>query len=360
MTDNKHKRILIRADGSKAIGFGHLVRCSNLAQELQKLGWEIKFLTAEPDAMVKRFFKTQNLDIVSVSASPEKINAETHLKVLNKFDAKITILDSYSIDDEYRLNLKKADIKVIAVDDVYSHYSHADIVINHNLSCDVSKYGDFKGSLLAGTEYALLRSEYGELKRRRRGKVPNIMVVMGGSDNKNQRSRVVNILDKMRWDFTITFVSGFYALDKGVTGSGNKKLDLSNKSGWSHECRFIGRTEDFPSLVSNCDAAITAGGVTTMELAAVGIPFMIIMTDKLQLENALAWKKSGCAMYAGDADKLNNYDIKTAMTEFLSNISNWSKMGNLGRRLVDGKGAARTAKELNELLVNKPKKKSDG
>jgi spore coat polysaccharide biosynthesis predicted glycosyltransferase SpsG len=307
--------------------------------------------------MVKKFFETNNLDFVSVAASPQKINAETHLKALDKFDTKITILDSYSIDDNYRLGLKNAGIMIVAIDDIYSHFSHADIVINHNLSSEISKYGNFKGTLLAGTQYALLRPEYGELKRKRRGKIPTIMVVMGGSDNKNQRSRVVKILDKMRWDFTITFVSGFYALEKGVVGSGNKKLDLSDKSGWSHKCRFIGRTDDFPSLVSDCDAAITAGGVTTMELAAVGIPFMIIMTDQLQLDNAKAWEKAGCAIFAGDADKLNNYDIKTAMTEFLSKQSKWSRMGNVGRRLVDGKGAARTAKKLDQLLAKEAKKK---
>ena len=341
------KKILIRADGSKMVGFGHLVRCANLAIELKKIGWEVKFLTfmEENDHSPENFFNLRDLSYRTAqksAASPEKI----HMDEMKRFNCSVTLLDSYSIDDSYRHYLKKGGATIIAVDDVYKHFSHANIVLNHNPSADANRYDKKNGAILAGPQYALINPRFSNIKRKLPPWLtpPNILVTMGGSDATNQRTRIVRILESMTEKFNITVVGGFYSTkaDTGKKGSGVK-----------HKIEFIGKSDDFPAVVEKSDVAITAGGITTMELASAGIPFMVLLTDSFQLDNAQVWEKSGAGVYGGDTSKLSDEELREVFSRFLALNRKWVTMGLSGREIIDGKGAERAAQKIDELLSAK-------
>jgi len=329
------KKIVIRADGSKKIGFGHLSRMAVLAGELVKLDYDLLFITTVLDENIESFFDDRDLKFISFSPPSIEKAVLKHHQIMKDFGANLTILDSYFVNDEYRKGLKEHGVKVVAVDDVYKHYSYADFVINHNPSADISRYDNFGGKILAGVSYALINNDFAKIGTNQKNEIPNILVMMGGSDAVNQTDRVVKILDEIDADFSITALQGFYS-------------DKSNPTETKHKCDFVHGTYNVPLVFEQCDACITAGGVSTIELASAGIPFMTLLTNYRQLDNANAWERLGASVYGGDTEKISDDELKVSLKRFTSMQDEWESMGLKGRELVDGKGAERVAKRLAE------------
>ncbi|MEE8483504.1 MAG: UDP-2,4-diacetamido-2,4,6-trideoxy-beta-L-altropyranose hydrolase [Nitrospinota bacterium] len=335
MPDNK--KIVFRADGSKKLGFGHLKRCAVLGKALKELGHEIFFLSAGADGAVESFFGAQGFTFKVVKASASRETVTEHLTYMGSLGSSVTVLDSYGVDDAYRAALKDAGNVVIALDDVYSHYYHADMVINHNPSADSSRYADFGGKILAGPHYALIDPAFGGVSRSGPSKAPpGILVTMGGTDAKNQTRRVLDLLDSVEEDFHITVLGGFYA-------------GLPDVKRLSHPSDVISSTNEMPLLMGKCDAAITAGGVTCMELACAGLPFLLLVTDEFQLDNAKAYHDSCAGIFAGAASEISDEMLLNAIGEFVRNTERWSAMAENGRQLIGANGAKRAAAEISAI-----------
>ncbi len=335
------KRIVFRADGSKKIGFGHLARSATLALELRKIGYEVLFLTSVLDKNVVNFLDSYKLDFMGLAPPSIDFAIYNHLNVMDMFGAVTTVLDSYTINDKYRKGLKDGEANIAVIDDVYKHYSYADVIINHNPSADSQCYKGFDGEVLSGTKYSLIDSKFASAKRTANDK-PNIMVMMGGSDAGNQTGRVLKLLDSVDAEFRITALKGFYP-----DGDINKNL--------KHETEFIDASHDIPAIMAKCDAAVTAGGITTMELAASGVPFMLFLTNFRQLDNAKAWGNSGAGIYGGDTEKISDEEMLASLKLLISIKDRWPEMGDKGKQAVDALGATRVARKLDQLDSSKEK-----
>ena len=327
--------VVIRTDSSREKGFGHIVRCCALASALSAKGFNISFITAGSGAAACKYIAGHGFPCSSISG-----NVSEHIEKMRGLSARHTILDSYAVNDRYRLELKKAGFRIAALDDIYEHYSHADAVINHNPSADKTRYKDFSGALFLGTRYCLINTAFARTAERKKTPAtdkPRILVTMGGTDPKKQLWRIVGILDSVEADFEITVVTGFY-----VSGGRPKEL--------RHKVEVIGDTEDMAGVMARCDAAITAGGVTCMELACMALPFLVFLTDKHQKENALAWSNGGVGIYAGDAASMSDGEIASAVAGFISAKDEWPRMGEAGKAMVDGQGAKRASDAIAGVL----------
>lgn len=333
--------VIFRADGSKKYGFGHLMRSCVLAEELKKIGYEAHFISADADETVSSFLDNRNIKFDSIETSASGNGAVRHLAIMRELGSSLAILDSYGVDDAYRLYLKENGIRIAVIDDLCAHYSHADMVINHNPSAEADRYGDFSGKLLLGPEYALIDSKYGELKEKMLNvKELRIVVTLGGTDARNQTERILRLLDRLEEALHITVVAGYYS-ETGIPAN------------MKHPCEVITRTDNMAGLIESCDAAVTAGGITCMEFACAGRPFLIVVTDEHQFENARKYHYAGAAVYAGRVWKKNDAELLSAFRSFFEETSKWKLMGYAGRKLIDGKGAERTAAEVSKLFKRK-------
>lgn len=330
------KKAVFRADGSKNDGFGHLARSAVLARAFRARGYQPVFLTGGADDAVRGFLSSAGFDFIETPHPSGGEGATFHAETMDRIGARLTVLDSYKIDAAYRAGLKERRFFVAAVDDIYTHYSSADAVINHNPSADPSRYGDFSGKLLCGPGYAIIDPAFSS-SRPNGSAPPAILVVLGGTDARGGLGRVLRLLDGVEGDFSITAVAGYYG-----------QTDLP--AGFRHPCRIIPHTGDMPSLVSQCSAAITAGGVTCMELACAGLPFLILLADGHQHDNARSYAASGAAMYAGALWEKTDSEIQDSFRSFISGSERWPQMSAKGRNLIDGQGAARVALELDTAL----------
>lgn len=320
-----NRKIVFRADGSKEIGFGHLVRSAVLAAAYREKGFEPLFITAAGDEAVENFFAARGIPFVITPVSSGIEAARFHLDTMRQSGACATVLDSYALDGGFRRTLKEGRALVIAVDDLYTHYSHADIVINHNPSANIARYGGFAGLKLVGPRYALIDPRLGAVRAAKKPEHPYLLVMLGGTDNLDQMGRVLKALDTVEGDFAITAVGG------GYNGSG-AALKLR------HRNRLLSFTNELPELMASCDAAVSAGGVTCMELAALGKPFMVLVTDRHQADNAAAYEAKGCARRAGNAWELSDGELAAAIASFVAHKEQWPAMGDAGRMLVNPRG----------------------
>ncbi len=316
---------MFRADGSKEIGFGHLVRSAVLAAAYREKGFEPLFITAETDAAVEKFFASRGLTFVKTPVASGIEAARIHLDIMRKFGTCAAVLDSYALDDAFRYALKEGGAFITAVDDLYTHYTHADIVINHNPSAVAARYVGFSGLTLVGPRYALIDPRLGAVRAAKKPEQPYLLVMLGGTDNLDQMGRVLMALDKVEGEFAITAVGG------GYTGSA-AALKLR------HRNRLLSFTNELPELMASCDAAISAGGVTCMELAALGKPFMVLVTDSRQADNAAAYEARGCARRAGNVWEMSDDGLTAAIAAFIARKNMWPAMGDAGRMLVNPRG----------------------
>lgn len=316
---------MFRADGSKEIGFGHLVRCTVLASAYREKGFEPFFITAVVDESVEKFFAARDMPFVKTPVSNGVEAARFHLETMRKMGARATVLDSYALDDEFRRTLKADRVLIIALDDVYTHYAHADIMINHNPSADAGRYDGFAGLKLVGPRYALIDPRLGTVRAAKKPEQPYLLVMLGGTDNLDQMGRVLKALDKVEGEFAITAVGGGYTAPSAA-------LKLR------HRNRILSFTSELPELMASCDAAVSAGGVTCMELAALGKPFVVLVTDSRQINNAAAYEAKGCARHAGNAWEISDDALAASLALFVAGKEQWPAMGDAGRMLVNPRG----------------------
>ena len=154
------KTILFRTDASFEIGSGHIIRCKNLARELENLGGEIFFITKDLKGnlinLLKEEFKTYTIssnDKFDKKYKAERKNEpyEKYIKSSQAEDASQTlkliesefkkeidwiIIDHYTLDDHWKKVIENSkskllkNVKYLIIDDLINRNLNADIILN--------------------------------------------------------------------------------------------------------------------------------------------------------------------------------------------------------------------------------------
>ena len=99
------------------------------------------------------------------------------------------------------------------------------------------------------------------------------------------------------------------------------------------------------SLLSKADVAISAGGDTLFELACVGTPALVLYEESHEGERANAFQKLGFGSNLGCGARVNA-DRLCAALERLEDPRGRNDQSQAGKRIVDGRGAARVCRIL--------------
>ena len=267
------KRILIRVDASVEIGAGHYVRQLAFAQLLIDEGFQVHFLTktTQKELLNQAIKEGVHVQTLANSMTIEEDAKET-ADYAKKIGAQWVILDGYSFITKYQQALKDEGVKLLCVDDMADCHFVADIVLNQNTT-DARIYSkEPYTQLLMGPEFALLRREFRlfESKKVIRNEIKDIMITMGGSDEKNMTETI------LKWLLRLPELNGVRC--HIVLGSLNPYKDLiralisqSNLDGKIYTALSAKQMLD---LMNNVDFAITAAGSTVWEYMKVGVPFV--------------------------------------------------------------------------------------
>lgn len=344
-------RIYFRVDSSKEIGTGHLMRCLSLAEELKKNGAEIIFICRKQGDNSSEILKAKNFKVKYLAEiadeSPDRKLAHSNwlktsqvqdaidtLKVMKKADWMI--VDHYALDEDWQEVVGEKADKIMVIDDLADRNHKADILLDQNYFEDfASRYDELVGSScqkLLGPAFAILRDEFAEQRKNlaeRSGSIESIFISFGGVDADNYTQKVLNELGSFGGKIVI------------VAGASNPNFESLQKYKEAKKNIILHKSvNNMAELMANSDLAIGAGGSTTWERCALGLPSIVIPIAENQIEGSRALHDKQVISYC----EIN--DLEELLELHLSNKAINKEMSDNGLKLVDAKGAKRVAANL--------------
>lgn len=327
----KMTRVIIRADGNNEIGFGHIMRTRALASQLQTLGAEVIFLTKNTESVSG--FETESVPVDLTCKQDAGYLADISLKT----GAKLIIVDSYAVDQEVLDKIGTLEACSVYIDDLNQYEFDVDFVINGNLYAPRLDYQG-KAQFLLGSDYLLMREEFGNVDYHFNKNPKNIMITFGAADTECVTSKIIEMIK----DY-----DGFSELEWHVVIGpanihGKKVLDSAKPYRNIH----LYNNPNMKAVMENCDISIAASGSTVYELAACGVPSLLIITADNQLMLAEEAERCGFAINMGWHYTLSADILCKHIEELLKDSFSRQKMVRMGRDLIDGRGAKRAARIL--------------
>lgn len=339
--------VLFRLNMSRALGAGHAVRCSALAREMRGSGWRTHFLCESSDDAPRRIV-SRVADSYVEMPPPASIERDADLTIARYRDAGccLAVVDMYGITEAYQLKLIEAGVRWLQMDGSGSTPLWADWVLSMSPASSTAAYAPLvrrrEGRVLAGPRFALLRPEFSSpIRARRRNRAGKaVFLSLGGGDD---RGLLLRIIRSARLERRCALIV--------VLGDGGPS-DTAIRRAAGRRRVVIRRDVAHPSrLMRQATVAIVAGGMTTFELAALGIPMMIVPIALNQMPNTQAWTRLGAAQQAASAPgRLDPGKLRASLGRMLASRALRDRMSKSGRRAVDGLGAARVAALLGGQL----------
>ena len=337
--------ILVRCDGSPEIGFGHVVRCLALADELRGVhGCRVVF------AMRKG---PLGFDMVRQGGYPVVEPGGPHrsfdyprwmTEALGAIDARVLILD---VRDDLRredVELLKVPGRIVAVlDDLSDRRLAADLAFYPPIpQLRRAGWEGFGGKVHAGWDMVLLRPEFSRCRRDRREGTPTILVTMGGSDPAGLTLNALNALDRLSNDFRVLVVLG--------PGFLHEETLSALLPGMRHRSEVMRDVRNMADIMSRADLAVASFGVTAYELAAAGVPAIYLCLTQDHAESATALVREGVAVSLGTYEGASAEALAEAASHLMNDSAAREGMSKRASGLVDGGGAERIAREIVEAI----------
>lgn len=339
--------IAFRVDGGgDSLGLGHLVRCLAIAEALkERYKTHIRFICRDYPKGIQ-LIQSHHF---SVDTIPPQCNLEEDLcksiALIN--DADIVIADSYTFNTEYLRRLKNHR-KIVAIDDMMDRDLPVDVVIG-NAYATREDYGSKIAKetiLLSGPDYLPLRKEFQQISERSiPDELSTVLITFGGEDPQNVTQHVVESIATYPKKLSLKILIGAaYPHSKSL----ERALEQSR-----HPYEVYCNIPNVLPLFQQCDVAITAAGTTVWELAACGIPMLIIQSADNQTKVVEYVRQKELGVFLGRYDCISSYELNQGLQK-LENKQIRVDFSRHSQHLVDGKGADRIAEALIGIELRRP------
>ena len=116
------------------------------------------------------------------------------------------------------------------------------------------------------------------------------------------------------------------------------------------DLELVERAHDLRPLMAGSDLALSAYGITCMELAQMGVPAITVTHTQADVEWAHRVAALGFLEVGGWVETADPDDLAETVDRLLLAPAELRRMSEAGRRQIDGRGAERVAGELEKLL----------
>lgn len=334
-------RILIRCDGSSHVGMGHVVRCLALADELRArhrctVAFAMRTGPAGYDKIQKRNY--------SVFCSEETRGPFDYsawlLDIIDTFRPNAFIMD---VRDDLPVSvvgkIRQRKILIVTLDDASERRLSADMVFSPPVpQLRWMHWTRFSGTRYCGWEWILLRPEFSQQNERRVHDTPEILVTMGGSDPQGMTQTAIMALHQIADRLNVTVVIGSAFV--------HERTLEDQLQGFRHRCRVIKDAANMAEIMQQSDIAIASFGITAYELVATRVPSILLCLTDDHAESASSMAKEGVVISLGNYMNVSPEQIAAAVRDLLHNPQKCREMSENSRRLIDGRGAERAAREI--------------
>jgi UDP-2,4-diacetamido-2,4,6-trideoxy-beta-L-altropyranose hydrolase len=319
------EKILIRADGNKKIGIGHITRCVHLTSYFNRKNEFIFFI--KKNSQIKNFLQRKNFKVRQLENS-NKIEEE--IKHLKKESGNKVILDIKNKEDKYYSNYSENFKKVLRIDDSHKTINlFCTFYLNYNLYCKKEYLNLYNKNIKCylGPEYFILNPlflKYQNMKRNIKRKSKNILITMGGSDPNNLTIKIIKALVNIK-EIKLNVILG-KLFKKRNDIEKIRKLNPQKIS------KFIDIDNMYEMMLKN-DLFIGTGGNTSFEAAFMGIPGILINQTPLQNYNGISYAKKGVFKNLGLGSKLKRNLIEEEIKKITNSQDIRRKMYRNARKL---------------------------
>lgn len=314
----QRKTIVFNVIGNQSVGMGHVYRTLMLANEL--VGHRLIFVCQQKDSLASQFIGSKNFQVISSGI-------EDNVEAVLSFKPDLVINDVLDTQSGFVLALKKFGAAVINFEDLGPGIEHADLVVNALYPATLKN-----SKVKTGPEYFCLREEFvhppifGATPD-----APDVLLCFGGVDQSNLTARVFRTIHPLcvalRMRITIVLGAGYIhhqALNTLISRNENTSVEI------------VKTTSAISDYMRRSKLAITSGGRTVFELAALRIPTIVICQNEREQTHNFTDNRSGILnlglhenledaeigaafqRIAGDDEKLASMTADLAKSDFSS------------------------------------------
>ena len=320
---NHQRKFLVRVDGSKNIGLGHVY---NMLTFLNYLEHEkILVVMNKKRNLGSSKFKKYGYNVKYFSKRKELAN------IIENFQPDIICNDILNSTISYMKFLKQFGCLVVNFEDLGDGRKIADLVFNPIYYAKKYSKNEFYGE-----KFACVREEFRVTKRKTvRKNVKKIVITFGGTDPTNKTQKILNIWKLLNQKAIQLIV----ILGLGYSRRNEIKNMAKKMNAFGYNVKIIERSDNLSQHFKDCDFAITSNGRTVFEIASMKIPMIAIAVNQRErLHSFVRYAKGGFHIDVHSKhdyiqilkkiDKMMNYDTRN---RFVRNMNNMDLLNGVER-----------------------------
>jgi spore coat polysaccharide biosynthesis predicted glycosyltransferase SpsG len=329
-------RLLLRADASPVIGAGHIARGVAYAERAIARGWEVSFSgrTDNAEWLASRF------DELGVPRLPPADDGPALGRLADGFD--VVLVDHYGLVD-LRKDVNNAGAVLVSVEDDTFGRRAADVVADCGFA-PAARPEDGSPTLLRGVAYAPLRDVVLAAREKRQharldGPLRVTVVLGGGGVWAGLVGAILSALRETGLPCAVRALArGDVDVPEPVEG---QSFEVSGPGTNLHE------------LLVDTDLAVSAAGVTLLELCCLGVPTAVVQLVDNQVTGYRGAVALGLAAGLGTAESLaaGAQEAGSVLSDLLSRATERERLAATAAATVDGLGADRVLDAVAEILA---------
>jgi UDP-2,4-diacetamido-2,4,6-trideoxy-beta-L-altropyranose hydrolase len=339
--------VLLRADASTELGAGHVSRCLALAHALRARGARPVLVTRGAGHALARDSGIPVAQSPGETASTAWTEDEVPslLALARERNAHWIVIDHYQAGDESLAAMSATErVRVALLDDVPARHGRGvHLLVNVSFGVSRRHYPQLspEAVVLLGPRFALLHPAFAAARgaqARPQGPLRRILIVPGGADTAGLAAPVAEDLARALPQAEIDVVRGPLSAGARVP-SGDRIRVLGPLS-----------ASDLARAMSQAQAAVATPSTVGWELAAVGVPSVLVRTAANQELNAAGWKARAAARVLEPGD-----DVALAFMgpDGLCSAAVRAGLSEAASSLCDGRGAERVADAMMDASTDR-------
>lgn len=339
------------------------MRCLTLADEVLRRGGSVRFVAAAmPERLVgavkaaghavnlltvessDRVDEGVDWDRTVWSEARQHADAAATLSIACAHGASSLLVDHYRLDARFE---EAVGLPIVVLDDLANRRHRAALLVDHNLGRSA---GDYAGllpagaTILAGPHFAALRPAFAALRpkaiaRRKAGGAPRrILLSLGSTDvggfTAPALAATCAVFDKI-------------PIDVVIRQDAPSRAAVDVLAAIHPAIRVHDQPADMAALMAAADLAIGAGGTTSWERCALGLPTACLILAQNQRFVAEQLAAVGVADFARTVA-----DLSPLLQAFADDPMRLERMSAAAFAVTDGYGAARVVDQLLAAPIN--------
>lgn len=347
-------RLVFRTDASNRIGSGHVMRCLTLAEEARGRGMDVLFICKALEGHLEATIRAAGFDVAmlpapdgsapSLSQAPHRdwlegddaADAAATRAILETLDAPpVLMIDHYALDAAWEARVRPAVARLGVIDDLADRAHACDVLVDYNPYHDAAQR--YAGRVpahcrqLLGAEYVLLRPQFRQLQPPMRTQFRHAFVFFGGVDPFDDTRKALAMLQPY-----------------GVTADVVMGSQSPFRAAVKQQCAALGyayheHVTDMAKLMLRADLAIGAGGTTTWERIACGLPAIAVPIAHNQVQLVRDSAREGWLIHCERMEEVPEALARVAAEPEMLRAMSQACLGRMGTQ-----GPARI---LNQLML---------